>query len=289
LKIIDAHLHFSNTETLKNTAEKIAQVEYSAKGLKREFKEADVVAGVVMTTGKREPGQANSKAMELSLDDGGLNCLLACIGVNPLELEKDSSELDYIEKELANDWVTGIKLYPGYFPYYVYDPVYDPIYELAKKYQVPVAIHCGSTQSPQGLLKYSHPLTIDELAVKHQDINFIICHLGAPWVMDTAEIIAKNGNVYTDLSGLIAGNKAQVEKTKDIELYLNFLKQSLVYAHRYDKVLYGSDWPLVPIKPYIEFIKKLIPEDYHEDVFYHNAVKVFPKMQGMLDLLKENS
>jgi predicted TIM-barrel fold metal-dependent hydrolase len=282
LKIIDAHLHFSDTLPLKNTAENIAQVEYTAKGLRREFAEAGVIAGIVMTTGRRKPGQGISQAIELTLEDGTLDCLLACVGINPFELKKNKNEIEKIERELTKDWVTGIKIYPGYFPFYAYDSIYEPVYELARQHNIPVAIHCGSTQSPEGLLKYSHPLNIDELAVKHRDINFVICHLGVPWVMDTAEIVAKNMNVYADLSGLCAGNKTKVKEIQQTEPYINYLKQSLVYAHSYDKLLFGTDWPLVPIKPYVEFIKELIPDAYREDVFYNNALRVFPKLRKMV-------
>lgn len=287
MRIIDAHLHFSDTPNLKNTAVEIAQVAYSAQGLKNEFENAGVVAGVVMTTGRREPDQSTSQAVELMVEGSTLDCLLACVGINPFLLEKDKNEVVNIEKELTKGWVTGIKLYPGYFPYYVYDSLYDPIYELARKYQLPIAIHCGSTQSAEGILKYSHPLTVDELAVKYRDLNFVICHLGLPWAMDTAEIIAKNSNVYADLSGLSAGNQAQVEELQNTKPYIDYLEQSLVYANHYDKLLFGTDWPLVPIAPYVEFIKKLIPPVYHEQVFYNNAIKVYPKMKKLLESLEE--
>lgn len=282
MKIIDAHLHFFNSEGFKKTSRDISQVDYSARGLKREFKEANVVAGVVMTTPGRDSEQPPAHPVELALEDGTVDSLLSCVGVNPVELQRDSRELANIEKELKKERAVGIKIYAGYFPYYVYDPIYDPIYELAKMYNVPVAIHCGDTQSSQGLLKYSHPLTIDELAVEHQDLNFIICHLGVPWVMDTAELVLKNPNVYADLSGMIAGNAEQVFQTKDTRLYVEMIQQGLVYANRYDKILFGSDWPLVPIAPYIEFIKHIIPEAHHEDVFYNNALKVFPKIKDII-------
>lgn len=286
MKIIDAHLHFSNTEGLKKTAMDIGQVDYSARGLKEEFEESDVIAGIVMTTAGRDPHQSPVYPIEIALEDGRPDNLLSCLGVNPIQLQEDSRELMNIEKELNKSSVTGFKIYAGYFPYYVYDPIYDPIYDLAKKYNVPVAIHCGDTQSSRGLLKYSHPLTIDELAVKHEEITFVICHLGIPWVMDTAELILKNHNVYADVSGLIAGNKDQIEQMKDTRLYIEYIQQGLVYANRYDKILFGSDWPLVPIKPYIEFIKHIIPDKYHEDVFYNNALTVFPKMKKLIDLQK---
>jgi predicted TIM-barrel fold metal-dependent hydrolase len=281
LKIIDAHLHFSNQEGLKETAREIGQVDYSGKGLVKEFKEANVVAGIVMNTPRDEWNQLDD-SMWRDLKKEAPDLLFSCVGINPIRLQEDPNELIRIEKELNKSYVVGIKIYAGYFHNYVYDPVYDPIYGLARKYNIPVAIHCGDTQSPRGLLKYSHPLTIDELAVEHHDINFIICHLGVPWVMDTAELILKNPNVYTDVSGLIAGNKEHVEEMKNTKLFSDPIQQGFVYANRYDKILFGTDWPLAPIGPYVEFVQQMIPERYQEDVFYNNALKIYPKMKQII-------
>jgi predicted TIM-barrel fold metal-dependent hydrolase len=38
---------------------------------------------------------------------------------------------------------------------------------------------------------------------------------------------------------------------------------------------YGSDWPLAPMKPYLEFVRRAIPAEHERRVFYENAKKVF--------------
>ena len=58
---------------------------------------------------------------------------------------------------------------------YVTDEVYEPLYDLAKAYKKPVAIHMGQTAGSRAYLKYSHPLTLDEAAVRHPDVNFVMC------------------------------------------------------------------------------------------------------------------
>lgn len=281
MKVIDSHIHFSNRDGFKKTAREIGRLEYSAKSLQSEFGRAGVVAAVAMGTSSRDDRQYGYPE-EFILPDGKLQHLFCCVGVNPEKLRQDDDELRYIEQELRKDAVVGIKLYAGYFPYYVFDAVYEPVYALARKYQVPVAIHCGDTQSPGGFLKYSHPLTIDELAVNYPDINFIICHMGIPWMVDTAELISKNRNVYTDMSGLIAGDRKQIRSMKREKSYVNLIRQALVYADRYDRVLYGSDWPLMPIGSYIDYIRHIVPKRHWDEVFYQNALVVFPKMQSAL-------
>ena len=65
----------------------------------------------------------------------------------------------------------------------------------AASYKKPVAIHTGATAGSNALLKYSHPLTLDEAAVAHPDVQFVMCHIGNPFLMDAAAVLEKNGNM----------------------------------------------------------------------------------------------
>ena len=76
--------------------------------------------------------------------------------------ERDLRELaDF----LASGLIKGLKLYPGYEPFYPHDQRLRVVYELAEEFHVPVMIHSGDTYSPKGKLKYAHPLEVDEVAV----------------------------------------------------------------------------------------------------------------------------
>lgn len=287
MKIIDAHLHFSDIQSFKDTAKDISYIDYSSKGLKKEFDDNNIVMGIGMGLTEESmggfPDNNSQNPMGLDLEESIPKFLVYSVGINPIKLsENKNKELIRIERELEKDNVVGIKIYAGYYPYYIYDEVYENVYDLAKKYSMPVTIHSGDTYSQRGLLKYSHPLTVDELAVSHRDINFIIAHFGDPWIMDTAEVIAKNPNVYADLSGLIVGDKGKVDRFKNQRLYLEHIQRGLIYADNYFKILFGSDWPLVQIEPYIDFVKELVPKEFYEYVFYRNALKVFPKINKLL-------
>ncbi|MFD0868025.1 Predicted metal-dependent hydrolase of the TIM-barrel fold [Chlamydia abortus] len=284
MKIIDAHIHLSDIDSFRRTARELAFVEYSTAGLKEEFDQAGVVMGIGMGVEEQEagrfPDRGASNPMTLDLEPEVPPFLMECVGINPVRLASDGAqeELDRIEARLRQEFVAGIKLYAGYYHYYVYDPIYGPVYELAKQYGLPVVIHSGDTYSSEGLLKYSHPLTIDELAIQHRDINFIICHLGDPWVMDAAEVIHKNANVFADLSGLIVGDSKEFDRFMKETLFMDHFRRALIYADHYDKMLFGTDWPLAPIKEYIRFVERLIPEAHQEQVFYDNALRVFPRL-----------
>ncbi|MCU6713130.1 amidohydrolase family protein [Paenibacillus sp. J5C_2022] len=291
MPIIDVHIHLSDIESFHHTARDLSGVDYSVAGLQAEFADNDVVLGIGMGVEEQSrgafPDTTASNPMALDLARPMPPFLMECVGINPVQLAAPNSleQLDAIERRLASPDVAGIKLYAGYYHYYVTDPVYGPIYELAKQYDVPVVIHTGDTYSINGLLKYSHPLTVDELAYQQRDVRIMLCHLGDPWVMDAAEVVSKNPNVYADLSGLLVGEKRQFSRFESEQLFMDHFRRALIYADRYDKMLFGTDWPLAPIDVYIDFVRQLVPEKHHSDVFYRNAFRVFPRIAQRLEQL----
>jgi predicted TIM-barrel fold metal-dependent hydrolase len=53
------------------------------------------------------------------------------------------------------------------------------------------------------------------------------------------------------------------------------IKQGIVFTERPDRFLYGSDWPLAPMREYCDFIRQLFPEECHPAVFHGNAKVLF--------------
>lgn len=259
-------------------------VDYSHQGIINEYRNANVVLGIAMgiteTKAGEFPDMEATTPMGIELEAGIPSNVVYCQGINPYKLNSD--ELEVLELSLQRPEVVGMKIYLGYYPFYGYDEVYKPIYTLAEKYNMPVVFHTGDTLSDRGLLKYSHPLTLDEVAVRYRNVNFMIAHFGDPWCLDAAEVVYKNRNMYADLSGLIVGDDKTIERLKNSPVFFSHLRHGITYCGDYTKFLFGTDWPLVPIAPYIEFVKDLIPEEYHKDVFYNTALRVFPKIKGFL-------
>jgi predicted TIM-barrel fold metal-dependent hydrolase len=165
-----------------------------------------------------------------------------------------------------------VKLYPGYEPFYPNDARLDPVYQLAGDMKVPVMIHSGDTFTPKGKVKYSHPLHVDEVAVDHPEVNFVICHIGNPWIRDCMEVVYKNKNVYTDISGLVLGNFSD----RFEQFMSKQLQEMLLYGVEPDKVLFGTDWPISSMESYIDFMAELkIPERDKRKIMYENSAELF--------------
>jgi hypothetical protein len=272
-------MHYSDLYSFHQAAEKMG-VLYSKTGLEAEMESHHIVICICMGLSETTPGGfPDKKALTpMTYDLGELpsGCYY-CAGINPHNLDKDA--MQRLDNTLQNKDCVGIKLYAGYYHIGISAGKYDPVYQLAMQYNLPVVIHSGDTFSERGLLKHSHPLLIDDLAVKYPELKIVIAHLGNPWLLDTAEILYKNKNVYADMSGLLVGDRALFGRFMAQDLYLNMFRTALILADRYDKLLFGTDWPLSHTDMYIEFIKKLVPEAHHHDVFYRNALNVFTKLK----------
>ena len=280
-KIIDAHTHFSNIQSFYYASE-MSGVDFSYEGYCKEQQDCGIVASVCMGIVETEPfafpDNTAPTPMPADLDERCPPGFNVCLGINPHTLNGDvitdiRNMLD--SGYIGNQKIVGFKIFAGYYHYYVHDPIYTPVYKLAAEYGLTVAIHTGDVYCENGLLEYSHPLAADRLAVQFRDTNFLLCHMGDPWIMDACEVAYKNRNVYLDISGLLAGNESQISATEQRELVMNHYTTGLVYLNNYQKVLFGTDWPLVPMNRYIDFCKKIVPTHSYEDVFYNNAVKLY--------------
>nr|WP_090892567.1 TatD family hydrolase [Evansella caseinilytica] len=285
MKIIDAHIHLSHIQSFHDTAKNLSQLDYSLQGLKKEMKENGVVLAIGMGLREIEGGEGFPDAspptpMGLDMLKKPDPNIVYCAGVNPYRLGKQ--DLVQLEKSLLLPEVVGIKIYLGYYPFYAYDRVYEPVYELAKAYRVPVVFHSGDTYSERGLLKYAQPLTLDEVAVKHRDVMFVMAHFGDPWMLDAAEVVYKNRNMFADLSGLIVGDRRQVQRIRSTPHFFDHMKHALAFCDHYEKFIFGTDWPLVQMAPYIEFVKEYMPSFAWKDVFFNTALRVFPKIKNRL-------
>jgi predicted TIM-barrel fold metal-dependent hydrolase len=196
----------------------------------------------------------------------------------------DRNHLSAVERQIERerDKLVALKVYLGYLHFGPEDPHYVPYYKLAAKYSLPVVFHTGDTWSTKAKLKFAHPLRVDEVAVDHPDVRFVIAHFGNPWLIDAAEVIFKNDNVWADLSGLYVGDEKSIDDLLKQEplpdlgagVMISDLKKAFRYAERPDRFLYGSDWPLVPMAVYRRLIEAIIPKEHHEAVFRTNAERL---------------
>ena len=194
------------------------------------------------------------------------------------------SQLEFHEKLFGEKKICAVKLFPGYQRFYPYEEKVLPIAKLCEKYSRPLIFHSGDFYDPENksFLKYSHPAHIDELAVKSPGTKIIISHFGFPHFLETANIVSKNKNVYTDISGTIDDwgiSKKEIKNLAkqymaDLKRVFNYypdIKRKLMFATDYS----GESTDLKLIAPYMEVIKKLLCRKDQKSAFHELAEKLF--------------
>jgi hypothetical protein len=251
--VIDAHLHVNFSGTLDPTS----GLPDTRAELAAEMRRSHLVGAVALA----HPGDAHEDLSNLGI--------IQCAG---LGAEIDAAAL---EADLASGKFRCIKVYLGYVQRYASDPAYEPAYRLAAKYHVPVVFHTGDTDSSKAKVKYADPLTVDEVAVDHPDVTFVIAHCGNPWIESAAEVAYKNPNVVLDGSAFLAGN-LRAMPPEHIEAYLvRPLRWIFGYLEDPRKLMFGTDWPLVEIGPYLDAFRRAIPREHWRAVLHDNAARVY--------------
>lgn len=266
MRIIDAHIHYNPKLTFFSDMAASIGHDATEERLRETFSSLGIEHAVIMGNGG------------LDLNDHRYPDFTSyCIGLDGFEfdLSATAKSLDLIEAHLKRSDCSGIKIYAGYNQVFVYEPEFFPVYELAAQYKKPVAIHTGEMSGGHGRLKSSHPLTLDEIAPKFRNTQFVMCHFGNPWLVDAAAVMQNNENVAADLSGFLEGIPDIDEYIERTVGYFDMIRSWLAYMGDYGRLMYGTDWPLVNMERYIEFVSRLIPERHHKEVFFDNANRIY--------------
>ncbi len=147
-------------------------------------------------------------------------------------------------RRLIKDYgVKGFKFHPSVQGFFPNDRIAYPLYEVIAEARLPALFHTGQTGVGAGQrggggirLKYSNPMHLDDVAVDFPDMPIILAHPSFPW----QEILVQ---------------------------YANTLLK--------DKILFGSDYPVLSPEKWIEEFSKLpIKPEVRPLIMKGNAAKL---------------
>jgi len=97
------------------------------------------------------------------------------------------------------------------------------------------------------------PLTIDEVAVDHPKVTFVIPMAAIPG--SAAEVVYRNPNVYLDAQQCSPGTWTKYRR-RTLNLRRSTDRVDIRLLEDPKKLMFGTDWPLVSMKPYVEAYKR---------------------------------
>jgi len=152
----------------------------------------------------------------------------------------------------------GIKFQPEFQNFYVDDERLYPIYEEISNLNLPILFHCGEELSGTMLVRSSPPRIL-KIKEAFPDLKIIAAHFGGFKFWDEVKKHLLGRDIYLDTS-----------------FFFDYLPKeeivSLLSRHRKDRLLFGTDFPLIDQKKDIDFLKSLkLPADLQERIFFLNA------------------
>jgi predicted TIM-barrel fold metal-dependent hydrolase len=170
---------------------------------------------------------------------------------------------------VADYGVRGFKFHPSLQAFHPNDPMVYPLYAAIEELQVPALFHTGQTGIGAGVpggggirLKYSNPLEVDDVAVDFPAMPIVLAHPSFPWQDEALAVATHKRNVHIDLSGW-----SPKYFPPQLVRYANTLLK--------DKVLFGSDYPVITPDRWLSDFEKLdIKPEVRPLILKHNAARL---------------
>ena len=70
-----------------------------------------------------------------------------------------------------------------------------------------------------------------------------------------------------------------MNREQEIGDFQRYVRMWLTYHGIWDKIMYGSDWPLVNIPDNIRNLGKIVPEEHWGEFYYDNALRVYSRIK----------
>jgi hypothetical protein len=181
------------------------------------------------------------------------------IGVNPSRIMQWVNKLDVAVKEYG---FVGAHLYPHWFGAPPDDRMYYPFYAKCAELGVPIQIQVG--HSAQWFLRtVAQPITLDRVAIDFPELKIIGIHIGHPWTEEMISMAWKHPNVFI-------GTDAHLPRYWDKSLV------KFINSRGQDKVMFGTDWPVVDFKRATDDIEALeLREGPKRKLLVENAARVY--------------
>jgi predicted TIM-barrel fold metal-dependent hydrolase len=272
LLAVDVHVHAHHAQSASTAAGNAAAAYFKANEVPIEIgaiaayyrarKMACVIFAVDETLSGR-PRVSNETVLAAAADHPDVLIPFASINPTRPSAPEDARAL------IATGRVRGFKLHPPLQEFFPNDRAVYPFYEVIEAARLPVVFHTGHSGIGTGMrggggvrLKYGAPLPIDDVAVDFPDLPIILAHPSFPWQDEALSICMHKPNVYIDLSGW-----SPKYFPPNLVQYANTLLK--------DKVLFGSDYPLITPDKWLEAFAKLdIKADVRERILKTNAVRL---------------
>ena len=264
MKKLDIHCHTTNRKVNGRSA--------SIDKILDEMKQYDVEKTVLLSTyfPHRGTGVSNFRLLSWIKDKPEL------LMFGSLDFEHYFNQgLNELNELGSLGYLSGVKLYTSYQNIDLNSSKMTELVKLSRNFNVPLMFHAGYSYSAMASLgriaitDVVKASDLEFLAKESPDVNFIASHMAKPFLDDLIEVVKRNNNFYTDMSGLIDSKYESAELADCV----NGVKQFLSECGP-DKLLFGTDFPVQTHKDSVYIVEegmKNFDETDKMKVYYNNA------------------
>ena len=187
--------------------------------------------------------------------------------IDPMQGKLAEREALRCKEELG---LAGIgELNPGRQLFAPNDPGLTGLWRTLEELDLIVLFHGGYAGAGSGTaggmgvkLSYNRPILLDDVAADCPNLRIICAHPSWPWQSEALAVAQHKLNVFLDLSGVAPK-------------YFNDELRQYIGKRISEKVLFGTDWPLLSVDRWVSEFKDCgFSPKVNERVFLENALRV---------------
>ncbi|MGH6880804.1 amidohydrolase family protein [Hypericibacter sp.] len=183
-------------------------------------------------------------------------------GLYGVNVHRGMAGVAEFERSVREHGFKGLHIHPhgyGLPPDHAY---YFPYYAKAQELNVPAVISMGHTLDLMPN-EPGRPIHLDQVALYFSDLAVVCTHTGWPWTEEAISLAWKHPNLFL-------GTSAHAPRYWKPELV------KFINSHGQDKVMWGTDYPLIDHKESLQQVDALGLKESSKDKFLRkNAARVF--------------
>jgi uncharacterized protein len=208
----------------------------------------------------QRPIEYTSVEEVIEIQDAVPGKVFGLYGVNPRRGMEAVSEF---AEAVTNHGFRGLHIHPHGFGIPPDHAFYFPFYAKCQELGVTAVVSMGHTLDFMPM-EMGRPVHLDSVALYFPELKIVCGHTGWPWVEEAIALVSKHPHVFLGTSAY-----APRYWRPEMVQYLNSRRGR-------DKVLWGTDWPLVRHAEALEQIEALhLASESKDRLLYLNAARVF--------------
>jgi predicted TIM-barrel fold metal-dependent hydrolase len=185
------------------------------------------------------------------------------VGIGSVDISRPRSAVRELRRCVQQLGFKGLRVLPWLWELPPTDRRFYPVLSECCELGIPYCTQVGHT-GPLMPSEVGRPIPyIDQLAIDFPELVIVCGHIGYPWTEEMIAVATKHPNVYIDTSAYTA-------RRYPAEL-VAYLK-----AHGRGKVLFGSNWPMIPPRKALDGLEELgLDEQTREAFLSGNASRAY--------------